>query len=51
MKKRLVVKFGTGVLTTDASGLQLDADQFRRFAAEIAALVAAGHPVLSLIHI
>jgi glutamate 5-kinase len=46
MKQRLVVKFGTGVLTTDASGLQLDADQFRRFAAEIAALVAAGHPVV-----
>jgi glutamate 5-kinase len=46
MKQRLVVKFGTGVLTTDASGLQLDGDQFRRFAAEIAALVAAGHPVV-----
>ncbi len=46
MKQRLVVKFGTGVLTTDASGLQLDADQFRRFAAEISALIAAGHPVV-----
>jgi len=46
MKQRLVVKFGTGVLTTDASGLQLDVDQFRRFAAEIASLVAAGHPVV-----
>jgi glutamate 5-kinase len=46
MKQRLVVKFGTGVLTTDASGLQLDAAQFQRFAAEIAALVAAGHSVV-----
>lgn len=45
MKSRLVLKFGTGVLTTDACGLQLDAEQFRRFAGEIAALVAAGHPV------
>ena len=43
--KRLVVKLGTGVLTTDASGLQLDRAQFARFAAEIAGLVAGGHPV------
>ena len=46
MKQRLVVKFGTGVLTTDASGLQLDTEQFRRLAAEIAALIEAGHPVV-----
>ena len=46
MNQRLVVKFGTGVLTTDASGLQLDAAQFQRFAAEIAALVAAGYSVV-----
>ena len=46
MNQRLVVKFGTGVLTTDASGLQLDAAQFQRFAAEIAGLVAAGYSVV-----
>jgi len=46
MKKRIVVKFGTGVLTTDASGLQLDAAQFARLAAEIADLVEAGHAVI-----
>jgi len=46
MNKRLVIKLGTGVLTTDASGLQLDRAQFTRLAAEIAALVEAGHPVV-----
>ena len=46
MKKRLVIKLGTGVLTTDASGLQLDRPQFERLAAEIADLVGAGHPVV-----
>ncbi|MEX1010341.1 MAG: glutamate 5-kinase [Chthoniobacterales bacterium] len=46
MNQRLVLKFGTGVLTTGASGLQLDAAQFQRFATEIAALVAAGHSVV-----
>jgi glutamate 5-kinase len=45
VKKRLVIKLGTGVLTTDASGLQLDRSQFGRLAAEIAELVGAGHPV------
>jgi glutamate 5-kinase len=46
MKKRIVAKFGTGVLTTDASGLQLDAAQFARLATEIAALVEVGHSVV-----
>ena len=46
MNKRLVIKLGTGVLTTDASGLQLDRAQFTRLAAEIAGLVEAGHPVV-----
>jgi glutamate 5-kinase len=46
MKRRIVVKFGTGVLTTDASGLQLDRAQFTRLAAEIAELVDAGHSVV-----
>jgi len=46
MKKRLVLKFGTGILTTDASGLQLDAGQFGRLSAEIAALVDGGHEVI-----
>lgn len=45
MKKRLVIKLGTGVLTTDACGLQLDRAQFERLAAEIAALTAEGHNV------
>lgn len=43
MKKRIVVKFGTGVLTTNASGLQLDSDQFTRLGSEIANLIAKGH--------
>lgn len=46
MKKRLVVKFGTGVLTTDASGLSLDPSQFARLAAELAALKDTGHSVV-----
>ena len=46
MKKRIVAKFGTGILTTDASGLQLDRAQFLRLAREIAALVEAGHEVI-----
>ena len=46
MKKRIVLKFGTGILTTDASGLQLDRTQFTRLASEIAALVDAGHSVI-----
>lgn len=46
MKRRIVVKFGSGVLTADASGLQLDAPQFARLAAEIAGLVDAGHSVV-----
>lgn len=46
MSKRIVLKFGTGILTTDASGLQLDRKQFARLAAEIAALVELGHSVV-----
>lgn len=46
MSKRLVVKFGTGILTTDASGLALDRAQFTRLAAELAALAAAGHSLV-----
>jgi glutamate 5-kinase len=46
MSKRIVLKFGTGILTTDASGLQLDRGQFKRLAAEIAELVDAGHSVV-----
>lgn len=46
MSKRIVLKFGTGILTTDASGLQLDRAQFKRLAAEIADLAGAGHSVV-----
>lgn len=46
MSKRIVLKFGTGILTTDASGLQLDRAQFKRLAAEIAELAGAGHSVV-----
>jgi len=46
MSKRIVLKFGTGILTTDASGLQLDRAQFGRLASEIAALVEAGNSVV-----
>jgi len=46
MSKRLVVKFGTGILTTDASGLALDRAQFTRLAAELAALAAGGHSLV-----
>lgn len=46
MKKRIVLKFGTGILTTDASGLQLDRAQFARLAAEISDLVTADHAVV-----
>jgi hypothetical protein len=37
MKKRIVIKLGTGVLSTP-TGKSLDADQFTRLAAEIAQL-------------
>ncbi|MBJ7326737.1 MAG: glutamate 5-kinase [Chthoniobacterales bacterium] len=46
MKKRIVLKFGTGILTTDAVGLQLDRAQFRRLAAEISALIEDGHAIV-----
>jgi len=42
MKKRIVIKLGTGVLSTPA-GKSLDTDQFTRLAAEIAALQKEGH--------
>jgi glutamate 5-kinase len=42
MKKRLVIKLGTGVLSTP-EGKSLDAEQFLRLAAEIAALQQAGY--------
>jgi glutamate 5-kinase len=42
MKKRIVIKLGTGVLSTPA-GKSLDTDQFTRIAAEVAALEKAGH--------
>jgi glutamate 5-kinase len=42
MKKRLVIKLGTGVLSTPA-GKSLDAAQFTRLAAEVATLQAEGH--------
>lgn len=46
MSKRIVLKFGTGILTTNASGLQLDRAQFKRLAREISALIDAGHSVV-----
>lgn len=47
MKQHLiVVKFGTGILTTDAHGLQLDRKQFDRLTAEIAEVIVLGHSVV-----
>lgn len=46
MKNSIVLKFGTGILTTDASGVQLDRRQFERLSTEIAALVDKGHAVV-----
>ena len=46
MNRPIVIKFGTGILTTDASGLQLDRAQFDRLASEIAAVVDSGRPVV-----
>ncbi|MBE2181453.1 MAG: glutamate 5-kinase [Chthoniobacterales bacterium] len=46
MNKPVVLKFGTGILTTDASGLQLNRAQFNRLASEIAAIVDSGQPVV-----
>jgi len=39
---RIVLKFGSGILAS-ARGVSLDAKQFRRLAAEVSALVKAGH--------
>lgn len=44
-KKRVVLKFGSGVLAT-TRGNTLDDRQFTRIAAEVAALVKAGHEVI-----
>lgn len=41
-RKRIVLKFGSGILAS-ARGVSLDAKQFKRLAAEVAALVKAGH--------
>ncbi len=46
MNKPVVLKFGTGILTTDASGLQLNRAQFNRLASEIAAIIDSGQPVV-----
>lgn len=46
MSKRIVLKFGTGILTKDASGLQLDRGQFDRLATEMAALIGEGHSIV-----
>jgi glutamate 5-kinase len=42
---RIVLKFGSGILA-NAEGNTLDEPQFRRFAAEVSQLVAAGHVCL-----
>lgn len=42
---RIVLKFGSGILA-NAEGNTLDEPQFRRFASEVAALIADGHVVL-----
>ena len=41
-RKRIVLKFGTGILTTP-DGSALDKKQFRRLAADVAGLVRDGH--------
>jgi glutamate 5-kinase len=45
MGKRVIVKFGTGILTTP-DGANLDLAQFERFAAELSAARHAGHEVI-----
>ena len=45
MSKRIVVKFGSGILATQR-GIGLDQRQFSRLTREIAALVKAGHEVI-----
>jgi glutamate 5-kinase len=40
---RIVIKFGTGVLSCRSAGRALDGSQFRRFAAEIAVLAKSGN--------
>lgn len=46
MKNSIVLKFGTGILTTDASGVQLDRRQFENLSTDLAALVDKGHAVV-----
>lgn len=41
-RERIVIKFGSGILA-DRKGNSLDRKQFRRFAAEVAALIRAGN--------
>ncbi|MEA3208154.1 MAG: glutamate 5-kinase [Chthoniobacter sp.] len=41
-RQRIVLKFGSGILAA-ARGVSLDGKQFKRLAAEVAALVKAGH--------
>ncbi len=41
-KKRIILKFGSGILTR-AKGAGLDPKQFSRLSAEVAALIRAGH--------
>lgn len=43
--KRVIVKFGTGILTR-TDGVHLDIDQFERLTSELAAARAAGHEVI-----
>src|SRR5450755_4621511 len=43
--KRIVLKFGSGILAK-SDGSALEAGQFRRLAAEVSALVKAGHECL-----
>lgn len=45
--KRVVLKFGSGVLTR-VKGVGLDAKQFARLSAEIAALISAGHQCITV---
>lgn len=43
---RIVVKFGTGILSGNEAGLSLDRKQFERLAAELSELNAQGHQVI-----
>lgn len=43
---RIVVKFGTGILSGNEAGLSLDRKQFERLATELSQLNSAGHEVV-----